>query len=243
MSSLQLTLFMACALTLIAVLTAAMVRFAPVAYPAAAGGRPAAGIIIVLIGWLIAAVGLASTNVYVAEAGRMPTIQFGIVTPIVLGVLAYCLEPGFRAFVRGLPQPWLIGIQLYRALGGIFMVLWAAGQLPALFAWPAGIGDVLVGLAAPLVAYFAARSPEKARGAIIAWNLLGILDLAVALTTGFLTSPSRFQMFAFDAPNTMVAQFPLVLIPTFLVPLSILLHLASLASLGGQKRSDTGAPV
>jgi hypothetical protein len=37
------------------------------------------------------------------------------------------------------------------------------------------------------------------------------------------------QLFAFDNPNTA---FPLVLIPVFLVPLAVLLHLASLAKLG-----------
>ena len=64
-----------------------------------------------------------------------------------------------------------------------------------------------------------------------AWNLLGIADLIVAVATGFLTSPSRFQMFALGAPNELIAAFPLVMIPVFLVPLSILLHLASLEKL------------
>jgi hypothetical protein len=51
------------------------------------------------------------------------------------------------------------------------------------------------------------------------------------VTTGFLTSPSAFQLFAFDLPNELISQFPLVLIPVFLVPLSVLLHLASLTKL------------
>ena len=51
------------------------------------------------------------------------------------------------------------------------------------------------------------------------------------MTTGFLTSPSAFQLFAFDLPNVLISQFPLVLIPVFLVPLSVLLHLASLTKL------------
>ena len=50
------------------------------------------------------------------------------------------------------------------------------------------------------------------------------------MTTGFLTSPSAFQLFAFDLPNELISQFPLVLIPVFLVPLSVLLHLASLTT-------------
>jgi hypothetical protein len=46
-----------------------------------------------------------------------------------------------------------------------------------------------------------------------------------------LTSPSPFQLFAFDLPSELVSQFPLVLVPVFLVPVSVLLHLASLTKL------------
>jgi hypothetical protein len=175
----------------------------------------------------MAAVGLAVSGVYIRGTAGLPTIQFGILIPVVLGVVAYMTSPGIRAFVRSLPQGWLIGVQLYRVIGGVFLILWSAGQLPAAFALPAGVGDVLVGLFAPLVAWLASK--KGGRAAMILWNIAGLADLVVAVTMGFLTSPSKFQMFAFDAPNVMVGQFPLILIPTFLVPLSILLHLASLA--------------
>ena len=51
------------------------------------------------------------------------------------------------------------------------------------------------------------------------------------ITTGFITSPST--LFSYDPPNDLIAIFPLVLIPIYLVPLSLLLHLASLAKLHG----------
>ncbi len=215
---------------LIVAMMIAMVRFAPVAQ--AAGAAPAeprrfAAPLIALVAWMMAAVGLAVSGVYIRGTAGLPTIQFGILIPIVLGVAAYLTSPGARAFVRGLPQGWLVGVQVYRVIGGIFLILWSTGQLPAVFALPAGAGDIAVGLAAPLVAW--AASKRGGRAAVILWNILGLADLVVALTMGFLTSPSKFQMFAFDAPNVMVGQFPLILIPTFLVPLSILLHLASLA--------------
>jgi hypothetical protein len=43
---------------------------------------------------------------------------------------------------------------------------------------------------------------------------------------------SAFQMFAFNRPNELISVFPLVLIPTFLVPLAILLHIISLIQFG-----------
>src|SRR6266850_1737943 len=99
------------------------------------------------------------------------------------------------------------------------------------FALPAGIGDIFVGMVAPSVGLAYARNPSNAMGLVRAWNWLGIVDLIVAVGTGFLTSPSPLQMFAFDAPNELISAFPLVMVPVFLVPLSILLHLASLKNL------------
>jgi hypothetical protein len=133
--------------------------------------------------------------------------------------------------IDAVPQPWIVGVQLYRALGVIFLILYATDKMPGLFAWPAGVGDVTVGLLAPVVALAYAGDARRNAGLVTAWNVLGILDLVVAITTGFITSPSA--LFSYQPPNELIAIFPLVLIPVYLVPLSILLHLASLAKLHG----------
>jgi hypothetical protein len=75
------------------------------------------------------------------------------------------------------------------------------------------------------------RLPRENADLVSIWNIFGLVDLVVAVTTGFLTSPSPLQLFAFDQPNELVSAFPLVLIPVFLVPVSVLLHLTSLAKL------------
>jgi hypothetical protein len=81
------------------------------------------------------------------------------------------------------------------------------------------------------VAFALARGLRGSAGLARAWNVLGLTDLVVAITTGFLSSPSPIQELAFDNPNTLITAFPLVRIPVFLVPLAILLHLASLTKL------------
>ena len=116
-------------------------------------------------------------------------------------------------------------------LGLIFLLLLGEGLLPAAFALPAGSGDVAVGLLAPLVAIAYARGANGREMLVRAWNVLGLADLVVAVTTGFLTSPSSFQMLAFEAPNKLIAAFPLVMVPVFAVPLAVILHVASLAKL------------
>jgi hypothetical protein len=186
---------------------------------------------ITVIGWFLLAIALASADAYRGTADRIPTIQYGILVPILIGGLLIWRSPRVARIIDAVPQHWLVGVQLYRALGVIFLILYAAGKLPGLFAWPAGLGDVLVGVLSPVVAIAYWRGPRENADLVSAWNLFGLADLVVAVTTGFLTSPSAFQLFAFDLPNELISQFPLVLIPVFLVPLSVLLHLASLTKL------------
>ena len=118
----------------------------------------------------------------------------------------------------------MVGVQFYRVLGGGFVVLWSAGHLPWQFALPAGIGDIATGILAVVVAGMLARSASRAHGAARAGCLFGIADLIVAVSMGALTSPGLTHLVALDAPNMLISAYPLVMIPTFAVPLSIILH-------------------
>ena len=204
--------------------------------------RAAATTGIVLVGWLGVTGGLAWLGAYHGAGNRIPTIQLGIFVPLLVGLLLYWRSPSLARLLEAVPQQWLVGIQLYRVLGGVFVVLFAAGRLPGLFALPAGLGDLAVGLLAPLIARSWVHHPRESASVVRSWNILGLADLAVALATGFATSPSPFQIAAFANPNDLITAFPLVLIPVFLVPLSILLHLASLAKLR-RSAAEAGCPM
>jgi len=196
---------------------------------------------LVLFGWFVLATALAAAGAYAASQAGLPTIQYGLVVPVLAGLLAAWLSPTLRGLVAAVPQSRLIGLQLFRVLGVVFLVLYAVAKLPGAFALPAGIGDVAIGLAAPFVARAAARNPAGSTALVRWWNGLGLVDLAIAVGTGFLTSPSPLQQLAFDRPNLLITAFPLVLIPTFLVPIAVLLHIASLGRLardaGGKMRT------
>jgi hypothetical protein len=184
-----------------------------------------------LVGWFFAALLPSWLGFYQGAPKRILTIEFGLLFPIIAGVIFYLKSSALRHIAAAAPQTLLVGIQSYRVLGIIFLVLFAGGALPGVFALPAGTGDVAVGLAAPAVAFAFARGLRGSAGLARAWNLFGLADLVVAVTNGFLSSPSPVQKFAFDTPNTLITAFPLVMVPVFLVPLAILLHLASLAKL------------
>jgi hypothetical protein len=186
---------------------------------------------IALTGWFLAAIVLSWMGVYDGFADRMPTIQYGIFVPVLVGIGFMWRSKLVARVIDAIPQPWLVGVQIVRVVGAIFLVLYAAGHIPGFFAWPAGIGDILVGILAPVIALAYARSPDQNADLVFWWNIFGLADFAVAIATGFASSPWPYQLVAFDLPNELITRFPLVLIPVFGVPLCILLHLASLMKL------------
>ena len=62
-------------------------------------------------------------------------------------------------------------------------------------------------------------------------SLLGLFDFAIAIAIGVLTAPGPLQLIVPDRPNAALATFPMVMIPAFAVPSSILLHALSLRQL------------
>jgi hypothetical protein len=186
---------------------------------------------LILSVWVAGAIALGAAGAFHTTSGDIPTLQFGIFLPILIGGVLIWQSPLIARIIDAVPQQWMVSVQLYRALGVIFLILYASDKLPGLFAWPAGIGDILVGVMAPVIGLSYARDPRQNGDLVAGFNLFGIADLAIAVSMGFLTSPSLVQPFAVEPPNELITLYPLVLIPVFLVPISILVHLASLAKL------------
>lgn len=119
----------------------------------------------------------------------------------------------------------LVRPQTLRVAGAAFVLMLLLGRLPAVFALPAGLGDIAVGLAAPTIARRLTRGDR--RGAI--WfQVLGITDLAVAVTFGVLAAPGATHVLNVSPSTVAVSLLPLVLIPCTAVPLALALHVASL---------------
>ena len=206
-------------------------------------GNAARTVTTVLIVWLAIDVALGATGVFAASPTTwVPFIALGIAVPVVAGIALLARPGAVQRFAGSIPLDRLIGVQVYRAAGVIFLIAWASGRMPAVFALPAGIGDIAVGLAGPFVAarvrsgLDAPATAARTRRLATSWNLLGIADLVVAVALGFLSSPSHFQLLAADLPNALITRMPYVLIPTFAVPLSILLHVAALQRLRSTER-------
>lgn len=200
--------------------------------------RRAAALGAVLGAWFVAAVVLGGTGLLAGAVGPVPAIVFGVAPPVAAGILALALSRRLREAAVAIPQPWIVSVQTARVVGAVFLVVAARGGLPRQFALPAGWGDVAVGALAPIVALSLARGRPWARGAAVAWNALGLLDLTVALATGALSSDGPLRLLTGGPSTEAMAHLPLSLIPSFGVPLFLLLHVVSLLGL-----RRTSAPV
>jgi hypothetical protein len=181
----------------------------------------------VLVVWLVGVLLLAANDVFRTDG---PSIPVALLTTLAAGYFLL-LSRTFRAIISGIPQHWLIGIQTFRILGGVFLVRYFQGELSGVFAIPAGVGDVLTGLFAPLVAYWWVAGKPHARTAAIAWNVFGMADLVNAVALGALTGGGGGGIV-----------FPIVLIPTYAVPRAFLVHSYSLIGLL-RKTSRHSAPA
>jgi hypothetical protein len=158
----------------------------------------------------------------------VPALPIAIFLPVLVGLVLLLRSHRVAAILGAMPPSWLIGLQVYRVFGGIFLVAWMRGNLSGTFALPAGAGDVLIGLLALPIAYLVHRDAPGSRKAAIAWNILGLADFAVAIGIGILSTPGPLQVIVPDGSNAQLGTFPTVMIPAFAVPSSILLHALSL---------------
>jgi hypothetical protein len=171
--------------------------------------------------WIIAPAKLIVLSSFVFYSSVMMTTRF---------------SPIFREAILSIPQEKLIGIHSLRVGGFVFLTFLDMGLLPAQFAVPAGYGDILVGLTAPLVVYALIAQKPYARKVAIAWNFLGLADFAVALATGMIFIGPYVRQLARSGHSIAYLDYVLM-IPGFAVPILVLIHVNSLFGLlrGRQK--------
>lgn len=173
--------------------------------------------------------------------GGVPALPLAIFLPLLIGVPLLLRSKSIGAVLDATPSSWLVGVQVYRIFGGIVLVAWSRGNLSGTFALPAGTGDVLVGLLALPAAYLLYSGARGGRTAGTAWNILGLVDFAIAIGIGILSAPGPLQVITPDRPNAQLSSFPTVMIPAFAVPSSILVHVLSLRQLRRLARKEDEA--
>jgi len=176
----------------------------------------------VLALWFVAALWGGATGAFQSAPSQPPlALLIAVAGPPLVVAVVYRLSRGFREFVLGIDLRLLTAIQSWRVIGILFLALYAFGLVPGLFAWPAGLGDAAVGVAAPFVLLAMVRGAPTWRRQVIWLNIAGLVDFVGAVGTGVLSSDPSFGFVAASATRASLGALPLSLIPTFAVPLWI----------------------
>jgi hypothetical protein len=188
--------------------------------------------------WVGLASGLGAAGKLAFTPGN-PVPVLGVLAAVPLLVVAALalLSPKFRATLLALPMPLLIGVNSMRVLGVLFLLLAANGRLSGPFPYAAGLGDIITGGLAVVLALNIARSRLVSAAAIRRWNIFGALDLVVALGLGVTSAVgSPLQVIHAGVGSQAMQYLPFCLVPTVLVPFYLISHAIVAAKLAAARR-------
>lgn len=195
-----------------------------------------------LAAWFVLAAAIGMTGLVAAGPDQLfRPVLLTVIVPIAVFLALFAGSARVRDFVLTRDLRVVTMLQSWRVIGFAFLPLYSYGVLPGLFAWPAGLGDVAMGLSAPLIVLALARRPAFARSrSFVVWNLLGLLDFVVAAGTSTLASGAFPGILADSVTAAPMEVWPLVLFPAFIVPLFAFLHLTVLLQLWAARRARVG---
>lgn len=176
----------------------------------------------------IGATGFFAPGVGIGVAG----LGLGVVIPLALLTLLTLGTAAGRQRIQQAPLWAMVGVHGIRVLGINFLLMQAAHLLPAPFAPSAGWGDILAAVLALPLAFALWRAGQSGQAApsrtwLLLWNTLGIADLVIALFLGASSSPGPIQIFHVTPSTAGMTSLPWLLVPNFLVPSLIFLHIAT----------------
>lgn len=154
---------------------------------------------------------------------------------LVVWALAW-LTPLGRRITMATPLAAIAAFQIPRIMGGVFLIGWLGGSIPAEFALPAGLGDIWAGIAGWQASKALASGAPNARKLLMRANVIGILDFVFAVALGIMTSEGFAHLLSHDAPN-IVNDHPLALFPAFFVPIFLGFHFLAISKLWEERRN------
>jgi hypothetical protein len=185
----------------------------------------------VLLLWLLGQALVAQSGFYAVTSGFPPRIGLLLGPPALL-ITGLFLSGSGRHYLAGLRLEVLTLLHTVRI--GVEMVLlglFLCRVVPQLMTFEGRNYDILAGLTAPVVYYLAFRRKQLGKKWLLVWNFSCLGLLANIVVNAVLSAPSLFQRFAFEQPNVAILHFPFVWLPSCVVPLVLLAHLAAIRQL------------
>ncbi|MEP7373047.1 MAG: hypothetical protein ABI675_06615 [Chitinophagaceae bacterium] len=147
-------------------------------------------------------------------------------------VLLFAFSKTGSQIIQSVPPQWLVFMQSFRIF--VELLIWfafLASKLPIQMTLEGRNFDILTGVLALPVGYLLVKRKPYSRNLILAFNIIGILLLLNILVIAVLSMPGPIRYFMNEPSNSLVAEFPFILLPGLLVPIAYSFHIFSLRRL------------
>lgn len=190
--------------------------------------------------WLTTQAVLSLKNIYNTDTSFFPPkiMLLGILPAILTIVLLFASSKG-RQFIDSLPLKNLTYLNIVRIpVELVLFWLFLNKAVPELMTFEGRNFDIIAGITAPFIAYFGLTKLKLSRQTILIWNFICLGLLLNIVVIALFSAPSPIQKFAFEQPNIAISNFPFVWLPTFIVPIVLFGHVASIRQLLKQERKQ-----
>ena len=183
--------------------------------------------LLVTLLWGSLIMGIAATGFFSDFSMFPPRFAVAILIPMVIILIALFSKP-VTEILPHIPAKSLLNLQVFRVF--VELLLWAAfvvGMAPEQVTFEGRNFDVLSGILGPVVAAFFVNN----RTAVYVYHFISLGLLINIVGVAFLSLPTPFRMFLNEPSTVMVSQFPVIILPSMLVPLAYGLSFMSLRQL------------
>ncbi|MDZ7935088.1 MAG: hypothetical protein U5M51_09030 [Emticicia sp.] len=186
---------------------------------------------IILILWVLIQSYAALSGLYLDTSAIPPRILLSIIPVFVFIGILFNTKKG-QAFIDSLSLEKLTLLHIVRIPVEIVLYwLFLNKAIPELMTFEGRNFDILAGITAPIVYYFAFVKKYMNHKMLLGWNIICLLLLINIVVNAILASPVPFQQFAFEQPNIAILYFPYNLLPSVVVPLVLFSHLVAIRRL------------
>jgi hypothetical protein len=191
--------------------------------------------LIILLSWLILQFIIGTTGFYTITEGIPPRFLLLILPPFIFIIGLFSTTKGLlfvdRLNIRTLTMLHVVRIPVEFVLYGLYVYK----TVPELMTFEGRNYDIISGLTAPIIYYLGFVKKQLNTKILLIWNFICLGLLFNIVVHAVLSAPFPFQLFAFEQPNIAVLYVPFNWLPSCIVPLVFLSHLASIRLLFNNK--------
>jgi hypothetical protein len=181
---------------------------------------------------------IGRTNFYENENTTPPRFLLLVAPAIIIIMILFASKQG-RHFLNSLDTKKLTLLHTIRIpVEVVLYYLFVAKTIPQVMTFEGRNFDILAGLTAPIIFYFGYIKNKISNKILLVWNMLSLALLINIIFISIFSSNTAFQKLGFEQSNIAIRHFPFNWLPSIVVPIVLLSHLATIKQLIIRKKKS-----